>query len=133
MISSIRPHSFSHHHDVVDPDRVGERQLQAREQVGQRRLGGQAGHDAQHAGGGEDGGAGLPGTGQGQQHRGDDQGDDRGHGQPAQQRDLGANPAGAPVVGDVDRESGEGQFFRDEGDDGQQPAADREDRQLQDR
>ena len=121
-----------HHHHVVDPDRVGERQLQPGEQVRQRRLRRQTGHDAEHTGRRQDGRAGLPGARQGQQHGRDDQGDDRGHRQPAEQGDLGADPSGAPVVGDIDRESGQRQVLQDEGDDSQQPAADRQNGQLQD-
>ena len=59
VISSIRPHWSTDVDDVVDADGIGEGDLQAGEEVAERRLGGEAGDDADDAGRGEDGGAEL--------------------------------------------------------------------------
>ncbi|GMA87397.1 hypothetical protein GCM10025868_26470 [Angustibacter aerolatus] len=76
--------------------------LQAGDHVGQRRLRGQAGDDADDAGGREHAGAGCPGRGEGEQHRRDGQHGEHHDGEPAQEPHLGAHPPGLAVVLHVD-------------------------------
>ena len=122
MISSIRPHSLLDHHDVVHPDGVGEGELEAGEDVGQRGLGGQAGDEGDDAGGGQDAGAGGPGGGNVSSIAAAAQDADHHDGEPAQQGDLGAHPAGVPVVGDVHVVARQRQVGRREHGDRHEPA-----------
>jgi hypothetical protein len=89
-------------HHVVDPQRVGEDQLQTGEEVAQRGLRGETRDDAGHPGGGQHRRAVRPQAAERHQDRRD--GDDRHHDgrQPAQGGQLGADLARAPVVLHVD-------------------------------
>ncbi|MCY1228745.1 hypothetical protein D9M72_410780 [compost metagenome] len=102
------------HHHVVHPDRVGEGQLHAGEHVHQRRLGGEACHDGDHAGGGKQPGAeGLNG-GEGQHHAACRQHHDEGHADPACQDHLGPQAPGPAVVRHVHAVAAEHQCLHDQ-------------------
>nr|RZI36497.1 hypothetical protein BJQ95_01092 [Cryobacterium sp. SO1] len=89
-------------HDVIHPQRVVERELHAGEDVRQGGLGRQARHDAEQAGGGEQARTHGRGAGDAEQH-GADGADDEDHDADAPEHpQLGAHPAGHPVVAHVD-------------------------------
>ncbi len=85
---------FAVHDDgVTDADHVTERDLEAGEEVAQRRLGRHTGHDADDAGRGEQGRAEGTEGGEGHEGRGGGEHPDGDGHHPHDQRDLGTDPA----------------------------------------
>ena len=87
---------------VVHPDRVGERELQPGEHVGQGALRGQAGDDRDEPRGRQEARAERPGRREREQDRRDRAEHEDRDRDAAQHLDLRADAAGVPVVGDVD-------------------------------
>ena len=90
-----------HDDHVVEADRVAEGDLEAGDQVGQGRLRGDGGHDAQHPGRGQHARADRLHPGEAVERRAQGDEDDDGDGEPTDDQALGLHPSGDPVVGDV--------------------------------
>ncbi|MCY1297311.1 hypothetical protein D9M70_467470 [compost metagenome] len=87
---------------IVQPDRLGQRQLQAGNQVAEHRLGGKAGDQADHARRGQQAGADLPRTGEGHQHHRRANHDHQRHGDARQHPRLRMDAPRAHVVRHID-------------------------------
>ncbi len=92
-----------HDHHIVQPDRLGQGDLQAGDQVAEHRLGRDTGDQADDAGRGQQRGADLAHHREGQQDQRDADQDDRAHQHAAQHPGLGLDATRFEIVGHLHR------------------------------